>query len=144
MRLLFRKLLWLLPNDFRAEFHEEITWTVDEQWADVRGGLSSFGAARFWWRQAAAVVRAAAKLRSRRKWAPATISPHASRTQYRGDLMDGTWQDVRHSMRSLIARPGFTIVSILTLALGIGATTAIFSAVHAVSGVFRIVTPIAS
>jgi len=41
-------------------------------------------------------------------------------------------QDVRYGWRKLWARPGFAVVAILTLALGIGAVTAIFSAVHAV------------
>src|SRR5580693_3267911 len=46
--------------------------------------------------------------------------------------MGGTIQDLRYGLRGLLKRPGFSLIIILTLALGVGANTAIFSAVHAV------------
>src|SRR5260370_13928982 len=46
--------------------------------------------------------------------------------------METFWQDLRHSVRMLLKRPGFTLMVVITLALGIGANATIFTWIKAV------------
>ncbi len=148
--MIHRLLLRAYPSWFRREFAAELILHLRHQRAEARYNARGWGVARFVWDAGIDALATGLSLRLGRarervvgvlgRWRGSTGSngparhpgmrgPRRGRT---AALLDGTAKDVRHAFRGLARNPGYAFVFIVTLGLGIGANTAMFSVVHGV------------
>jgi len=113
----------LLYLTLPAKLYKCIRGDLTEEYYTVILPDLGVGKARFWyWRQVIRSIGTALR---------GEIT-YARPTERKGDAMETIIRDLRFGLRMLVKTPGFTAVSLITLALGIGATTAMFSVVNGV------------
>lgn len=130
----YRVALGVFPRRFRAAHGDEMAGMFHASWEEARrrgARATARLALRTVWDLG--VNGGAARLAAIAGVGPAHMGqqrPHHGETG--GIGMETVLRDVRHAVRGLLRRPGFALIAVLTLGLGIGGNTAIFSIVSAI------------
>jgi putative ABC transport system permease protein len=126
-RSAYRLLLLLYPARFRREYGGEALRQLHHDLREAR----SAGPIRSVLERAACLADFCLAGLAERLTSMSTGDPNRSR-KTTGHFMSTVFQDIRFALRGFIKRPGFALVAIVSLALGVGANTAIFSVANGV------------
>jgi predicted permease len=112
---------WLTQLLNRRKIYDDLSQEIEQHLAEKTEAL-----------MAAGMSRDEARRRAKREFGNVTRIEERGRETWIWPLTESLWADAKFAFRQLVKNPGFSLTAMVTLALGIGATTAIFSLVNTV------------